>query len=105
MKIKNLVVALTLFPVIAFAQETKEVYTQYTEDVQIVLTNQPCEKWKVDNMQLNHAYAVNTTTKERITGCFTHDSTHIIIQLSDDENKKHYEFRINPDAFQPRATM
>lgn len=101
---KLIALALITFSLSSQAQEVKEVYTDYAENVQIVLTNQPCLKWKTENLQLNYAYAVKTDTGEKITGCFTHDVTHIIIQLSDDD-KKHYEFRINPDAFKPRATM
>ena len=56
--------------------------------------------------QLNYAYAVETSTGQKITGCFTHDDKHIIVVLTDDEDKtKHYDFKINPDAFQPRATL
>lgn len=86
------------------ADDYKEVYAQYAENVQVVLTNQPCLKYEANGVQLNYAYAVKTDTGEKVTGCFTHDDKFIIIQLSDDDGK-HYEFRINPDSFQPRSTL
>lgn len=90
----------------AYAKDVKEVYVDYAENVQIILTNQPCIKWDTPrDVQLNYAYAVNLKTKDTITGCYTHDDKYIIIQLSDAESKKHYEFKINPDAFKLRSSL
>lgn len=90
----------------AYADDLKEMYVDYAENVQVIITNQPCVKWDTPkDMQLNYAYAVNLKTKDTITGCYTHDVKHIIIQLTDVENKKHYEFKINPEAFKLRTTL
>ena len=90
----------------AYAKDVKEVYVDYAENVQIILTNQPCVKWDTPtDVQLNYAYAVNLKTKDTITGCYTHDDKYIIIQLTDAENKKHYEFKINPDAFKLKSAL
>ena len=43
---KLISLVLATFVMTASAGEYKEVYTQYTETVQIVLTNQPCLKWE-----------------------------------------------------------
>ena len=87
-------------------KDVKEVYVDYAENVQIILTSQPCIKWDTpDGVQLNYAYAVNLKTKDTITGCYTHDDKYIIIQLTDAENKKHYEFKINPDAFKVKSSL
>lgn len=85
----------------------KEAYIQYDRTVQIVISNKECVKWKPEaGVQLNYAYAINTETGETITGCFTHDSKHIIIELTDDvDGKKHYHFEFEPQLFQPRATL
>lgn len=90
----------------AYAKDVKEVYVDYAENVQIILTNQPCVKWDTPtDVQLNYAYAVNLKTKDTITGCYTHDDKYIIIQLTDTENKKHYEFKINPEAFKVKSSL
>jgi hypothetical protein len=102
---KKLILLLALLSTNALARDVKEMYLQYAEDVQIVLTNEPCPLPKTGNYQLNFAYAVNTRTQERITGCFTHDDNYIIVQLTDSTNKKHYEFKLNPDVFQLRPTL
>lgn len=102
---KYLTAFLLLFSTSVLAEPLREVYTQYAENVQIVLTNQPCVKWETpEGVQLNYAYAVKTDTGAKVTGCFTHDDKHIIIQLSDDA-KNHYEFKISPDAFKPRSNI
>jgi hypothetical protein len=90
----------------AYAEELKEMYVDYAQDVQIVITNKPCIKWETPkDVQLNYAYAVNLKNKDMITGCYTHDDKNIIIQLTDESNKKHYEFKITPEAFKSRSTL
>lgn len=90
----------------AYADDIKEMYVDYAENIQVIITNQPCIKWDTPkDMQLNYAYAVNLKNKDTITGCYTHDNKHIIIQLTDVENKKHYEFKINSDAFKLRSSL
>lgn len=88
----------------AMAQEPKEVYAQIDETTQIVLSNQPCLKWKEPSIQLNFAYAKNIKTGEMVTGCFTHEGDVIVIELSDDDNNM-YHYRLKADHFMPRPSL
>jgi len=103
---KNLLFTLLLVsPMVGATPEIKEVYTQLDETVQIVLTNAPCTKWEAPPyVQLNHAYAVNTKTGDRVVGCFTHEGDIIHIELVDEKNF-FYSYKIHADKFILRPTL
>ena len=90
----------------ANAQEIKEMYAQLNEDAILVISNAECVKWKApDGYQLNFAYALNTKTKEVVSGCFTHEGDNIIVQLADEESKTHFEYKVHADKFKVRASL
>lgn len=84
--------------------DVKEVYAQIDETTQIILSNQPCLKWKEPSIQLNFAYAKNVKTGEQVTGCFTHEGDVIVIELSDDANNM-YHYRLKADHFMPKPSL
>ena len=90
-------------------QEVKEMQVYLGEGVFLVITNEPCTKFvdpRGESIQLNYAYALNSKTGEKITGCFTHYQDIIEIQLSDDhEENVFYSYKVNADNFKPRITL
>ena len=89
----------------AMAQDTKEVYVQLDRNVQLVLSNGECKKWKADpSVQLNYAYAVNIETGDKVDGCFTHEGDVIHVELSDEKNDM-YSYKIKADNFMPRPSL
>lgn len=90
---------------ISAAEQTKEVYVQLDHQVQLVLSNAECKKWKADaGVQLNYAYAVNLQTGEQVSGCFTHEGDVIHVELSDEANNM-YSYKIKADNFMPRPSL
>ena len=84
--------------------DVKEVYAQIDETTQIILSNQPCLKWKEPSIQLNFAYAKNVKTGEQVTGCFTHEGDVIHVELADEKNDL-YSYKIKADNFMPRPSL
>ena len=83
----------------AYAGDTKEMYVQLEPQIQLVISNAECKKWKdTKGIQLNYAYAVNLANGEQITGCWTHKNNTIIIELSDDL-KNFYSYKVHADNF------
>ena len=93
--------SLMLFSLIAYATEPLEMFVNMGEGVQIVITDQPCEKWTKTQtgMDLHYAYAVNNNTGEKVTGCYGHDDLTIYIELVDEVTKNIYTYHIKADNF------
>jgi hypothetical protein len=88
-----------------YADDTKEMYVPLEPQIQLVISNAECKKWKAtQNVQLNYAYAVNLANGEQITGCWTHKNNSIIIELTDDL-KNFYSYKINADHFLIRPAL
>jgi hypothetical protein len=99
------VLLLAFSSVVSAADQVKSAYIQLERNVKIVITNQPCEKYKAVNVQLGFAYTINTDTGDTVTGCFAHDDKFIYIELSDEENKNHYTYKFSAERFQPSETL
>lgn len=94
------------FNIMAGEEEIKEVYVQMNPEVQIVLTNAPCNFFSVPtDVKLNLAYAHNINTGDKVTGCFSHEGDTIQIELIDPETKSLFSYRIKADNFQPRPGL
>jgi hypothetical protein len=90
---------------ISAAEQPKEVYVQLDHQVQLVLTNGECMKWKADaGYQLNYAYAVNLQTGDKVDGCFSHEGDVIHVELADESNNL-YSYKIKADNFIPRPSL
>jgi hypothetical protein len=103
---KFIAIALLAFSTVAQAAEPKvaSAYHQIERNVKIVITNQPCEKFKAE-VPLGAAYAINTDTGDTVTGCYALQNRVVYIELSDDENKNHYTYKYDVEVFQPTETM
>lgn len=102
----------------AYATEPLEMYvtiplTSYNESgdeittpngVELVITDQDCEKWTraQSGLDLHYAYALNKKTSEKVEGCFGHDEKFIYINLVDEHTKNIFNYRINADNFVKR---
>lgn len=109
-KLEHIFVGLALltFACFAKAQEVLEMFVSLEPTVQVVITNQPCKKFTVnDGVQLNYAYAINIETGERVEGCFTHLGDVIQVELVDDAGDvpEFYHYKINADNFQKRPNL
>lgn len=89
-------IALMFVSLSAISAELREMYVvipttpEYPQQTELVITNQPCEKWHDDKITLYYAYALNTVTGEKITGCWQGGEV-IRMELSDDRgNLFHY---------------
>lgn len=88
------------------ADKVESAYYQVERNVKIVITNQPCEKFKSDRgEELGFAYAINTDTADTVTGCFSTRDGIIHIELSSDDNVEHYTYDYNVRKFQPSETL
>jgi len=72
--------------------------------VELVVTNQDCEKWtKSDTgMDLHYAYALNKKTNEKVGGCYGHDDKFIYIELVDEVTKNIFTYKVNANNFVQR---
>ena len=72
--------------------------------VELVVTDQDCEKWtkKDTGMDLHYAYALNKKTQEKVEGCFGHDAQFIYIELVDEHTKNVFSYKVNADNFVSR---
>ena len=99
MKMLFAMVAIACFSLTASAKDSKEMYVQLEPQVQLIISNEDCKKWKTGpGVQLNYAYAVNLATGEQVTGCWTHVKDVIQIELTDDLNN-FYSYKVNADHF------
>lgn len=98
---KALFALLLLLALPAYATEAREMYVNMSEGVQVVITDQPCEKWDQAHtgLDLHYAYAVNNKTGEKVEGCYAHDDTSIYIELVDETTKNIYSYKIQADNF------
>jgi len=105
MKKTILLVLLASLSLTAQAKEVREMFLPIEPTVQIVITNQPCTKFKAaETVQLNYAYAINTETGDTVTGCFTHEGDIIHIELVDDKGN-FYSYKKPADLFLPRPNL
>lgn len=72
--------------------------------VELVITNQNCEKWTKAQTgeDLHYAYALNRQTNEKVEGCFGHDNQFIYINLVDEKTKNIFSYKVNADNFVKR---
>ena len=105
MKMLCAILAIACFSLTANAMDSKEMYVQLEPQIQLVISNEDCKKWKPGpGIQLNYAYAVNLANGEQITGCWTHLKDVIQIELTDDLNN-FYSYKVNADHFLVRPGL
>lgn len=99
-------IALMLVSMSAIGAELKEMYViipttpEYPQQTELIITNQPCEKWDSKDIDLHYAYALNLVTGEKITGCYQGGEV-IHIELSDDNNNL-FHYDVFADNFIPK---
>ena len=109
------IIALMLVSQCAFAGEPLEMYVtipsiSYNENgeevitphgVELVVTDQPCEKWPTarTGLDLHYAYALERKTGDKVEGCYAHDQQYIYIELVNEATKEMFQYKINADNF------
>lgn len=106
---KKILLALALLLSSTFSaasdREVKEMFVSLEPNVQLVITNAPCQMFKApETVQLNFAYAVNIDTGDKVEGCFTHSGDIIQIELRDDANN-FYSYKVHSNKFQQRPNL
>ena len=90
----------------ADATETKEMYVQYSNETNLVITNEECQLAKAENMKLYASYAVDIKTGKTLEeGCWYHDQEIIHVIFPPSSEREALDFPIPANLFQQKATM